>query len=54
MHTRNLTIAAGIATGIAATMLLRQRTPMSLRGRSAFVTGGSRGLGLLIAHELLR
>jgi hypothetical protein len=29
MHTRNLTIAAGIATGIAATMLLRQRTPIS-------------------------
>jgi NAD(P)-dependent dehydrogenase (short-subunit alcohol dehydrogenase family) len=54
MHTRNLTIAAGIATGIAATMLLRQRTPISLRGRTAFVTGGSRGLGLLIAHELLR
>ena len=53
MHTRNLTIAAGIATGIAATMLLRQRTPLSLHGRTAFVTGGSRGLGLLIAHELL-
>ena len=54
MHTRNLTVAAGIATGIAATLLLRQRTPISLRGRTAFVTGGSRGLGLLIAHELLR
>ncbi|MGE5053165.1 MAG: SDR family NAD(P)-dependent oxidoreductase [Acidobacteriota bacterium] len=54
MHTRNLTVAAGIATGIAATMLLRHRTPISLRGRTAFVTGGSRGLGLLIAHELLR
>lgn len=54
MHTRNLTVAAGIATGIAATLLLRQRTPISLRGRTAFVTGGSRGLGLLIAYELLR
>ena len=54
MHIRNLTIAAGIATGIAGTMLLRNRTPISLRGRTAFVTGGSRGLGLLIARELLR
>lgn len=53
MQARNLTIAAGIATGIAATMLLRQRAPISFRGRSAFVTGGSRGLGLLIARELL-
>ena len=40
MHIRNLTIAAGIATGIAGTMLLRNRTPISLRGRTAFVTGG--------------
>jgi short-subunit dehydrogenase len=51
---RNLTIGAGIATGIAATLLLRRRTPISFRGRTAFVTGGSRGLGLLIAGELLR
>jgi len=54
MHIRNLTIAAGIAAGIAGTMLLRNRIPISLRGRTAFVTGGSRGLGLLIARELLR
>lgn len=50
---RNLTIGAGIAAGIAATMLLRRRTPISFRGKVAFVTGGSRGLGLLIARELL-
>jgi NAD(P)-dependent dehydrogenase (short-subunit alcohol dehydrogenase family) len=50
---RNLTIGAGIAAGIAATMLLRRRTPISFRGKTAFVTGGSRGLGLLIARELL-
>lgn len=54
MHARNLTIAAGIASGIAATLLFRQRNPINLRGRTALVTGGSRGLGLLIAHELLR
>lgn len=50
---RNLTVGAGIAAGIAATMLLRRRAPMSFRNRSALVTGGSRGLGLLIARELV-
>jgi NAD(P)-dependent dehydrogenase (short-subunit alcohol dehydrogenase family) len=50
---RNLTIGAGIAAGMAATMLLRRRAPISFRGKTAFVTGGSRGLGLLIARELL-
>ncbi|HZQ94650.1 MAG TPA: SDR family NAD(P)-dependent oxidoreductase, partial [Candidatus Sulfotelmatobacter sp.] len=49
---RNLTIAAGIAAGIAASTLLRRRTPISFRGKIAFVTGGSRGLGLLLAREL--
>ncbi|HEV2399189.1 MAG TPA: SDR family NAD(P)-dependent oxidoreductase [Candidatus Sulfotelmatobacter sp.] len=52
MRTRNLTIAAGIATGIAATLLRRYRTPMGFRSKVAFVTGGSRGLGLLLAREL--
>jgi short-subunit dehydrogenase len=50
---RNLTIGAGIAAGIAATMLLRRRTPISFCDKTAFVTGGSRGLGLLFARELL-
>jgi len=50
---RNLTIGTGIAAGIAATMLLRRRRPISFRGKTAFVTGGSRGLGLLIARELV-
>jgi short-subunit dehydrogenase len=53
MTGRNLTIGAGIAAGIAATIVLRRRTPISFRGKTAFVTGGSRGLGLLIARELL-
>lgn len=51
---RNLTVGAGIAAGIAATMLLRRRAPISFRGKTAFVTGGSRGLGLLMAAELLQ
>lgn len=53
MQARNLTVAAGIATGIAATLLFRRRAPINFRGRTAFVTGGSRGLGLLIARELV-
>ena len=52
MLKRNLTIGAGIAAGIAATMLFR-RSPISFRGKTALVTGGSRGLGLLIARELM-
>lgn len=52
MRTRNLTIAAGIATGIAASLLRRYRTPVGFRNKIAFVTGGSRGLGLLLAREL--
>ena len=52
MRTRNLSIAAGVAAGIAATMLRRYRSPMSFRNQTAFVTGGSRGLGLLLAREL--
>ena len=52
MRIRNLSIAAGVAAGIAATMLRRYRAPMSFRNQVAFVTGGSRGLGLLLAHEL--
>lgn len=52
MFVRNLTIGAGIAAGIAATMLLRRRVSLDLRNQVAFVTGGSRGLGLLLAREL--
>ena len=53
MFTRNVSIGAGIAAGIAATLLIRQRTPIRFRDKTAFVTGGSRGLGLLIARELV-
>jgi NAD(P)-dependent dehydrogenase (short-subunit alcohol dehydrogenase family) len=52
MHTLNLKIAAGVAAGIAVTMLRRYRAPMNFRNHTAFITGGSRGLGLLLAREL--
>jgi NAD(P)-dependent dehydrogenase (short-subunit alcohol dehydrogenase family) len=48
---RNFSVGSGIALGVAASMLLRRRKPISLRGRTVFVTGGSRGLGLLLAKE---
>ena len=51
MHSRNLTIAAGVAAGLAATLLVRRRTPFEFPNRTAFITGGSRGLGLLLARE---
>jgi NAD(P)-dependent dehydrogenase (short-subunit alcohol dehydrogenase family) len=51
---RNFTLSTGIALGIAASMLLRQRKPISLRDRTVFVSGGSRGLGLLLAEEFAR
>ncbi|MDT0302024.1 SDR family NAD(P)-dependent oxidoreductase [Streptomonospora wellingtoniae] len=46
------TAAAAGAAGIAA--LCRRRGGAGLVGRTALVTGGSRGLGLLIARELGR
>ena len=48
---RNFTVGAGIALGMAASMLLGRRKPISLRNKTVFVTGGSRGLGLLMARE---
>jgi len=53
MHARNLTIAAGVAAGLAATLLVRRRFPIDFRNRTAFITGGSRGLGLLLAREFV-
>jgi NAD(P)-dependent dehydrogenase (short-subunit alcohol dehydrogenase family) len=53
MFTRNVAVGVGIAAGIAATLLVRHRMPISFQGKTAFVTGGSRGLGLLIAREFV-
>lgn len=54
MNTRNLVVAAGVITGIAATILQRRRSAISFRGQSVFIAGGSRGLGLLLAAEFLQ
>ena len=45
---------AGAAAGslVAVRHMVRSRRAIKLRGRTALVTGGSRGLGLLLAREL--
>ncbi|HEV7785470.1 MAG TPA: SDR family NAD(P)-dependent oxidoreductase, partial [Thermoanaerobaculia bacterium] len=44
-----LAAAAGLAVAARA---LRRRRPLQLRGSAVAITGGSRGLGLLMAREL--
>lgn len=47
-------LGRSLAGGAAALLVLRylRRKPIDLEGRVALVTGGSRGLGLLLAREL--
>lgn len=47
-----LFVTLGIATGIIASRLLRPN--YELRGKTVFITGGSRGLGLILAREFAR
>ena len=55
-HLRKLAApAAGLLAGaalVATARALRRRPPIQLRDRVAVITGGSRGLGLLMAREL--
>ena len=50
---QNVLIGVGIATGIAAVRLW-QRETYDLAGKTVFITGGSRGLGLVLAREFAR
>jgi NAD(P)-dependent dehydrogenase (short-subunit alcohol dehydrogenase family) len=54
MTHRNFSISAGVALGIATAMALGRRRSISLQNKTVFVTGGSRGLGLLLALEFAR
>jgi NAD(P)-dependent dehydrogenase (short-subunit alcohol dehydrogenase family) len=49
-----LLAAAGAGALLAARALYRRLTEYDLRGKTALVTGGSRGLGLVLARELTR
>lgn len=53
MLARKFTIAAGVAAGLATTLLVRRRASINFRNKTVFVTGGSRGLGLLLACEFV-
>ena len=48
-----LVLGAAVA-GLAASALLRNRRTFSLAGKTVFITGGSRGLGLAMAEEFAR
>jgi NAD(P)-dependent dehydrogenase (short-subunit alcohol dehydrogenase family) len=54
MARRSFIIGAGIGLGMAASLLVKRRRIISLRDKTVFVTGGSRGLGLLLAQEFAK
>ena len=51
---RTLSAAAGLGLALAGRELFQRWREADLRGQVALVTGGSRGLGLLIARQLAR
>lgn len=50
MRKRNLVAGAGVLAGLAAA-LVQRRSAYDFRGKAVLITGGSRGLGLLLAKE---
>ncbi|MES2802096.1 MAG: SDR family oxidoreductase [Bdellovibrionota bacterium] len=51
---KRLAILPAMASGYLLTrLLIESTTPQSFRGQSAIITGGSRGLGLALARELI-
>jgi hypothetical protein len=48
---RKVLVSAGFLTGIAAGVFLGARQRVQFRDQVAFITGGSRGLGLVLARE---
>jgi NAD(P)-dependent dehydrogenase (short-subunit alcohol dehydrogenase family) len=51
MQRRILMTAAGVCLGLAATAWSRRPARLDLRGKTVLITGGSRGLGLVLAKE---
>jgi NAD(P)-dependent dehydrogenase (short-subunit alcohol dehydrogenase family) len=52
--TRNALVAAGVGAGLVARAALRRRGLPSLDNQAVLITGGSRGLGLALAHAFAR
>jgi NAD(P)-dependent dehydrogenase (short-subunit alcohol dehydrogenase family) len=52
-HSSKLLIAFGVAAGIAVARVLPWAN-YDVRGKTVFITGGSRGLGLLLAREFAK
>lgn len=49
-----LFLALGISSGIAAGTWLRRRSKLDLAGKIVFISGGSRGLGLLLSKQFAK
>lgn len=49
-----LAVAGGVGAAVAAGVVVRRLTMADLRGEVALITGGSRGLGFLLAREFAR
>ncbi|MDQ3802992.1 MAG: ketoacyl reductase, partial [Acidobacteriota bacterium] len=49
---RDTLVLAAAGAMLAARALFRRASGYSLRGKTALITGGSRGLGLVLAREL--
>lgn len=48
---RTFIIGMGVALGLVLATQLRRTSKLDLHGKTVFITGGSRGLGLLLARE---
>src|SRR2546423_1222287 len=51
MRTHLASMTSGLLAATAIALAIRHRRRFSIRHKTVFVTGGSRGLGLLLAHE---
>ena len=51
-HKRAITIGAATVAALAAAQAWRRRHPYNFHDRSVVITGGSRGLGLVLARQM--